>query len=180
MPQNEETTPLNSRIPYAVVKNLGEAYLTTYKKEFGLDYVIFRYFNTYGPNQSEDFVLPRFVRRAMRNEDICVYGDGSQTRTFSYVDDTVDSCVNALFNDMYVNEIVNIGGGREITILELARTVVRIAESRSNIVHLPPLPEGDMSRRRPDVRKMTKLLEREPVSIEDGIRRLLKHYRAKS
>ncbi len=70
MPQNEETTPLNSRLPYAVVKNLGEAYLTTYRKEFGLNYTIFRYFNTYGPNQSEDFVLPRFVHRAMRGEDI--------------------------------------------------------------------------------------------------------------
>lgn len=178
MPQNEETTPLNSRLPYAVVKNLGEAFLTTYRKEFGLNYTIFRFFNTYGPNQSEDFVLPRFVRRAMRNEDICVYGDGSQTRTFCYVDDTVDACVSALFRDMYINEIVNVGGEHEITILDLARTVVRITGSRSKIVHLPPLPEGDMSRRRPDVRKMKKLLDREPVSVEEGIRRLIAHYRA--
>ncbi len=177
MPQNEETTPLNSRLPYAVVKNLGEAYLTTYKKEFGLDYTIFRYFNTYGPNQSEDFVLPRFVRRAMRNEDITIYGDGAQTRTFCYVDDTVDSCISAIFNNMYVNEIVNVGGEHEITILELAKTVIRVTGSLSKIVHLPPLAEGDMTRRRPDVSKMKKLLSREPVAIEEGIKRLVAHYR---
>src|ERR1051325_2417301 len=80
-PQNEDTTPLNSRLPYAIVKNVGEAYLKAYHKEFGLDYTIFRFFNTYGPRQSADFVMTKFVEAAVDGRDITVYGDGSQSRT---------------------------------------------------------------------------------------------------
>jgi UDP-glucose 4-epimerase len=109
-----------------------------------------------------------------------VYGDGSQTRTFCFVDDTVDSCVSAIFRDMYVNEIVNVGGEDEISILNLAQTVIRITKSRARIVHLPPLPEGDMTRRCPDVSKMKKLLDRKPIGLEEGIARLVAHYRATS
>ncbi len=86
-PQNEETTPLNSRLPYAIVKNVGEAFLKSYKKEFDLDYTVFRFFNTYGPNQSEDFVVSRFIRLALLNKSLTIYGNGTQTRTFCYVDD---------------------------------------------------------------------------------------------
>lgn len=81
-PQNETTTPLNSRLPYAIVKNLGEAYLRAYKQEFGLDFTIFRFFNTYGPKQSTDFVMSKFIDSALLDQDITIYGDGSQTRTF--------------------------------------------------------------------------------------------------
>ena len=178
-PQNEDTTPLNSRLPYAVVKNLGEVYLRTYQKEFGLDYTIFRLFNTYGPNQSEDFVLPRFVKLALRGEKISIYGDGSQTRTFCYVDDNVDACLNAHTSGQFVNDTVNIGGAEEISIRELAGMVLRVlGKDEAQIVNLPPLPEGDMTRRRPDLTKMQTLLGREPVSLEEGIRRLAEHYRA--
>ncbi len=175
VPQNEETTPLNSRLPYAVVKNVGEAYLKTYQREFGLDYTVFRFFNTYGPNQSEDFVLPRFVSSALANRPLTVYGDGDQTRTFCYVDDTVDACLAAHDGGRYVNEVVNVGGAEEISVLELARTVVRVLRSGSPIVHGPALAEGDMTRRRPDVTKMRQLLQREPISLEEGIRRLAEH-----
>ncbi len=178
VPQNEDTTPLNSRLPYAVVKNIGEVYLRTYQREFGLEYIIFRLFNTYGPNQSEDFVLPRFVRAALRNEPITIYGDGSQTRTFCYVDDNVDACLAAHYENRFVNDTVNIGGADEITIRELAELVVRVTGSQSQLVNLPALPEGDMTRRRPDLRKMRQLLDREPVSLEEGIRYLADHYRA--
>ena len=83
LPQNEETTPLNSRVPYAVVKNVGESFFRSYFKSYGLPYTIFRFFNTYGPNQSEDFVISKFLKSALKNEeDITIYGDGSQTRTF--------------------------------------------------------------------------------------------------
>lgn len=175
-PQNENTTPLNSRLPYAVVKNLGEVYLRTFGKEFGLPFTIFRFFNTYGPNQSEDFVLPRFVRAALRGDPITVYGDGSQSRTFCYVDDTVDTCVAAHVNDACVNDVINIGSSSEISILELARTVIRVAGSSSEIVHLPALTEGDMTRRCPDTTKMEQLLQRTPLPLEEGIRRLIRHY----
>lgn len=177
-PQNEDTTPLNSRLPYAVVKNLGEVYLRTYQREFGLDYMIFRLFNTYGPNQSEDFVLPKFVRAALRGDDVTLYGDGTQTRTFCYVDDNVDACLNAHTSDRFVNDTVNIGGAEEISIDDLARLVIKVVGSDSKVQHLPPLTEGDMTRRRPDLSKMRQLLGREPVGLEDGIMRLAKHYQS--
>ncbi|GAI28502.1 unnamed protein product, partial [marine sediment metagenome] len=88
-PQNEYTTPLNSRLPYAIVKNVGEAFIHSYNKEFGIEYTIFRIFNTYGPKQSKDFVISKFLISALKNGDITVFGDGLQKRTFCYIDDTV-------------------------------------------------------------------------------------------
>jgi len=172
IPQNEKTTPLNSRLPYAVVKNVGEAYLTSYKREYDLNYTIFRFFNTYGPNQTEDFVLPKFVRQAMCDGPITIYGDGSQTRTFCYVDDTVESCINAHYKQAFINDVVNIGGAQEISILDLARKVIEVCRSNSEMKFLPPLSEGDMTRRCPDVTKMLTLLERAPISLTEGISKL--------
>lgn len=176
IPQNENTTPLNSRLPYAVVKNLGEVYLRTFQREYGLPYTIFRFFNTYGPRQSEDFVLPRFVRAALAGRPLRVYGDGSQTRTFCYVDDTVDTCVSLHAQRACENDVINIGSDIETSILDLARTVVRVTGSRSPIEFLPPLEEGDMSRRCPDIRKMRQLLNRPLIPLEEGIRRLVQYY----
>lgn len=176
IPQNEFTTPLNSRLPYAIVKNLGEAYCRSFAFEFGLEYTIFRFFNTYGPNQSEDFVIPRFIKAALRNQNIEIYGDGSQTRTFCYIDDNIDACVACVKNDLYINDVVNIGSDNEITILELAKTVIDIAESSSKIVFLPSLKEGDMTRRCPDNSKMKEILNRPLVTLSDGIQRLIESY----
>jgi UDP-glucose 4-epimerase len=176
-PQNEYTTPLNSRLPYAIVKNVGEAFLRSYKQEYDLNYTIFRFFNTYGPNQSEDFVMSRFIRAALNNQDLTIYGDGSQTRTFCYVEDNVDACLNAFYKNKYVNDVVNIGTDFEITILDLAKKIIKLSGSKSKIVHLPPLKEGDMTRRCPDVSKMKKLLGRKMTSIDDGIRILIKEFR---
>lgn len=173
LPQNEETTPLNSRLPYAVVKNVGEAFLRSYKKEFGLDFTIFRFFNTYGPKQSTDFVMSKFIRHALKNEDIPLYGDGTQTRTFCFVDDNVEACTNALYNNAFVNDVVNIGSHFEIPIKGLAQKVIEITGSGSKIVHRPPLEEGDMNRRLPDTTKMMQLLSRPLMPIEDGIRSIL-------
>jgi UDP-glucuronate decarboxylase len=177
LPQNEETTPLNSRVPYAVVKNVGEAFVKSYKKEFGLDYTIFRFFNTYGPKQSRDFVMSRFIALALENKDITIYGDGSQSRTFSYVDDNIEATYNIFLSAAtgrnLDNDVINIGSDVETSILELAQQVIKITGSRSKIVHLPPLPEGDMKRRLPDISKMKVLLNRDPVHLEDGIRKIL-------
>ena len=172
IPQNEHTTPLNSRLPYAVVKNIGEVYLRTYYREFGLSSTIFRFFNTYGPRQSEDFVLPRFVRAALDGRPLTIYGDGSQTRTFCYVDDTVDACVAAHRTGAHENDVINIGSDTEISIRELAETVIRVLDSASELTFLPALPEGDMTRRCPETSKMKALLNRPLVPLEDGIRRL--------
>jgi UDP-glucuronate decarboxylase len=175
LPQNELTTPLNSRIPYAVVKNAGEAFLRSYKKEYDLDYTIFRFFNTFGPKQSVDFVMSRFISLALRNQDITIYGDGMQTRTFCYIDDNVDACVNAFMTEKTVNDVINIGGSKEITILKLAKRIRTLTKSRSRIIFLPALEEGDMLRRFPDVTKMMALLEREPICLEEGIERILEN-----
>lgn len=173
LPQNEETTPLNSRLPYAIVKNAGEAYLKSYQKEFGLSYTIFRFFNTYGPKQSKDFVISRFISSALKDEDIVVNGDGKQTRTFCYIDDNTEACLNAFYNNQIVNDVVNIGSDKEITIRELADKVIEITGSKSKIVFGPSLSEGDMTRRMPDTRKMESLLNRTPLTLEEGIKKLL-------
>jgi UDP-glucuronate decarboxylase len=172
-PQHEETTPLNSRLPYAIVKNASEAYLKSYHQEYGLEYTIFRFFNTFGPKQSKDFVVSRFIARALKNEPIQVYGDGTQMRTFCYIDDNVDATVTAFEKKLYVNDVVNIGGDIEMTILDLAKTIIKLTKSKSKIVHLPPLKDGDMTRRKPDLARMNKLLNRKPVKLEDGLMRII-------
>lgn len=173
LPQHEETTPLNSRLPYAIVKNLGEAYFKSYFEEHELPYTIFRFFNTYGPNQSEDFVVPKFLNAALRGEPITIYGDGSQTRTFCYVDDNTDTMVGCLEQELFVNDVLNIGSDTEHSMIELADLILRITGSRSHVQHLPPLKEGDMTRRKPDISKMMRVLCRPLVSIEQGIRKLI-------
>lgn len=173
IPQNEMTTPLNSRLPYAIVKNLGEAFLRSYHLEFGLNYTIFRFFNTYGIKQSRDFVISKFIRASLTNEDITIYGDGSQRRTFCYIDDNIDACLNAFYNDQFVNDVVNIGSDKEITIYELAKLVQDITGTASQIVHEPPLKEGDMQRRKPDTTKMQQLLGRELLPLEEGIKKVV-------
>lgn len=172
-PQNAHTTPLNSRLPYAIVKNLGEAYLRSYNKEYGIDFTIFRFFNTYGPKQSKDFVISKFLLAALRNEDITIYGDGSQTRTFCFVDDNVDACIQIAYQDLFINDVVNIGNSIETPILELAETIIKIIGSKSEIKHVPPLPEGDMTRRCPDNSEMLKVIQRPLISLEQGIKKMI-------
>lgn len=176
IPQNEQTTPLNSRLPYAIVKNVGEAFFRSYQKEYGLDYTIFRFFNTYGPRQSEDFVIPRFVKAALNGDPIFIYGDGLQTRTFCYVDDNVEACVKVMEENLFVNEVINIGSDVEQSILSLAQQVIEVTGSTSEIQHLPALPEGDMTRRCPDATNMKMILGRPFVTVEEGIRKLLSYY----
>jgi len=172
-PQNEHTTPLNSRLPYAIVKNVGEAYLRSYQKEFDLEYTIFRFFNTFGPKQSKDFVISKFLKAALNNEPISIYGDGSQTRTFCFIDDNIEACTNAFYHNMYVNDVVNVGGTIEITILEVAKTIIKLANSSSKIVFVPALEEGDMTRRKPDTTKMSKLINRPLITFEEGLRKVI-------
>lgn len=176
IPQNEKTTPLNSRLPYAIVKNIGEAFFRSYHQEYGLEYTIFRFFNTYGPNQSEDFVVPRFIKAAIKNEPIYLYGDGLQTRSFCYVEDNIDTCIKVLYEDKCVNDVLNVGSDIEMTILDLARNIISTANSKSEIIHLPALKEGDMMRRCPDTTKMKTILGRDLISLEEGILKLIHHY----
>ncbi len=173
IPQNEHTTPLNSRVPYAIVKNMGEAYLRAYQKEFGLDFTIFRFFNTYGPKQSTDFVISLFIANALKNADIKIYGDGKQTRTFCFIDDNIQATLNAFYTNKFVNDVVNIGSELEYTILELAQKIITLTGSKSKIVHVPALEEGDMTRRKPDNSKMMTLIKGDLLPLDAGLERLL-------
>ena len=180
IPQNENTTPLNSRLPYAIVKNVGEAFFKAYKKEYDLDYTIFRFFNTYGPNQSNDFVIPRFVKLALKNQPIPIYGKGDQTRSFCFIDDNIDTCVKTLENDLHINDVLNIGNDEEISILEVAKKVINITHSDSEIIHLPALKEGDMKRRCPDLTKMKAVLDRDLVTLDQGLEVMMKRCESNS
>lgn len=172
-PQNEFTTPLNSKLPYAIVKNVGEAFLKSYYVEHNLPYTIFRFFNTYGPKQSTDFVMSKFLQAALTNQDITLYGDGMQTRTFCYIDDNIDAAIKCLDQNLHINDVVNLGSAREMTIKELAEIIIRLTGSSSKIVHLPALPEGDMRRRCPDNSRMKAILQRELTPLETGIKQIL-------
>lgn len=169
LPQNEHRTPLNSRVPYAVVKNVGECFFRSYWQSFHLPYTIFRFFNTYGPNQSTDFVVARFLSSALKNKDITIYGDGMQTRTFTYVDDTVNVCAKIFEEKLLVNDVINIGNDKLMTIKDLAELTIKLTNSTSKIINLPPLKEGDMTRRQPDNTKMREILNKKLVSIDEGI-----------
>jgi UDP-glucose 4-epimerase len=176
LPQNEQTTPLNSRLPYAIVKNVGEAFMKAYAREYHLNYTIFRFFNTYGPKQSHDFVVPRFVKLALKNHPIPIYGEGDQTRSFCFIDDNVDTCIKTLNEDLFINDVLNVGNDMEISILELAEKIITLSNSKSEIIHLPALKEGDMKRRCPDISKMKAVLNRDLISIDEGLKAMIDHY----
>jgi UDP-glucose 4-epimerase len=177
LPQHEYTTPLNSRLPYAVVKNIGESFCRSYHQEYNLEYTVFRFFNTYGPKQSPDFVMSKFLQAALRNEDITIYGDGSQSRTFCYIDDNIDACLKTMLDEQYKNDVYNIGSDVIITIKELAETIIEITGSQSKIVYLPPLKDGDMTRRQPDNGRMRELIGRDLLPYRDGIKRILESWK---
>ncbi|MEZ4774542.1 MAG: NAD-dependent epimerase/dehydratase family protein [Bacteroidia bacterium] len=176
IPQNEETTPLNARLPYAVVKQTSECFIKSFHREYDLDYTIFRFFNTYGPKQSDDFVVPKFLSAAIRGENITIYGDGKQTRTFCYIDDNLDSTLKILYEGHCINDVINLGSEEEMTIVELAQTIINTVNSTSKIIHLPALAEGDMKRRCPDNTKMKNLIGRDLVTLEEGIRKMMSAY----
>lgn len=177
LPQNEHRTPLNSRVPYAVVKNVGESFFRSYWQAFGLPYTIFRFFNTYGPNQSTDFVVAKFLAAALKNKDISIYGDGLQTRTFTYVEDTVEVCNKIFENQLLTNDVINIGNDELMTVKELAELTIKVTGSSSKIVYQAPLKDGDMTRRQPDNTKMREILKKNLISIEEGLKRMVKNER---
>ncbi len=174
LPQNETTTPLNSRLPYAVIKNVGEAFCRSYEKEFGLPFTVFRFFNTYGPKQSTDFVISKFLKAALSNKSITIYGDGQQNRTFCHIDDNTTCTIKILEDNLIMNDVINIGNEVNYTILQLAELIVNLTNSKSKLEFLPPLKEGDMTRRQPDNSKMKKILSAPLISLEDGLTRMIK------
>jgi dTDP-glucose 4,6-dehydratase len=149
-----------------------------YHRVHGVDTRIVRIFNTYGSRMrlTDGRAIPTFVRQALVGEPLTVYGDGSQTRSFTYVSDLVDGIWKLMQSS--VNDPVNIGNPRELTLLELAKLVLRLSGSRSEIV-FRPLPTDDPKVRQPDIGRARRLLGWEPrVDLEEGLRRTLEWYRA--
>jgi UDP-glucuronate decarboxylase len=175
LPLHEENSPLNSRIPYSVVKNVSENYVKIFKEEFNLNYTIFRFFNTFGPNQSEDFVIPKFVKLAFKNLSIPIYGDGRQTRTFLYIDDNIDTIINCFEKNLYINDILNIGSHIQYRIIDLAKKIVQLTNSSSKLKYLPALTKGDMKRRQPDNKKMKKALRKKFMNLDLALQKYINY-----
>ena len=140
-----------------------------------MPFTIFRFFNTYGPNQSEDFVIAKFLRSALKGDNITIYGDGSQTRTFCFVDDNVNACIKIFEENLMMNDVINIGGANEYQIKDVAKLIIKKTASSSKIIHLPPLEEGDMTRRKPDHSQMINILNKDLITLDEGIELMLKH-----
>jgi dTDP-glucose 4,6-dehydratase len=140
---------------------------------------IARIFNTYGPRmrQRDGRAVPNFISQALRNEDLTVYGDGSQTRSFCYITDLVDGIERLMHSEG--NEPVNIGNPHEITVAELARQVITLTGAGSDVVHRD-LPEGDPRVRRPDITRARTRLNWEPkVSLNNGLEQTIRYFRTK-
>ncbi|MFN3684054.1 MAG: UDP-glucuronic acid decarboxylase family protein [Fimbriimonadaceae bacterium] len=169
--------PIGPRGVYDEAKRYAEAMTMAYHHVHGLDTRIVRFFNTYGPRMRLDDgrVVPNFVAQALRGEPLTVYGDGSQTRSFGYVDDTIDGVWRLAHSDFH--EPVNIGNDRESTILEFAEAVLRATGSSSPVVHLPPAPD-DPQRRRPDLTRARTILGWEPTTpLEEGLAKTVAYFR---
>jgi dTDP-glucose 4,6-dehydratase len=176
-PQPEDywghVNPIGPRGVYDEAKRYAEALTMAYHRQQGVDTCIVRIFNTYGPRMRahDGRAIPTFLRQALQDRALTVFGDGSQTRSFCYVDDEIRGLVTLAESDIHLP--VNIGNPEEYTLLELAETVIEVSGSRSEIVH-QSLPIDDPKVRQPDISKARELLGWEPeVGLHDGLRRTI-------
>jgi dTDP-glucose 4,6-dehydratase len=182
-PQSEDywgnVNPIGPRGVYDEAKRFAEALTMAYHRTHKVETRIVRIFNTFGERmrQEDGRVVPNFIAQALRGEDLTVYGDGSQTRSFCYVSDLVDGIVRLLRSDH--SDPVNLGNPRELTILEFARTIIRLSGARSGIAYRP-LPVDDPKVRQPDIGRARTLLGWEPrVGLEDGLARTLAYFQGR-
>lgn len=180
-PQSEEywgnVNPIGPRGVYDEAKRYAEAITMAYHRYHRIDTRIVRIFNTYGPRMrlNDGRVVPNFIGQALRGDDLTVYGDGSQTRSFCYVSDEIEGIYRLMMSDYSLP--VNIGNPEEHTILEFAEMILKMTGSSSNIV-FRELPVDDPKQRRPDIGKARKLLGWEPkVSLEQGLKETIKYFR---
>jgi dTDP-glucose 4,6-dehydratase len=180
-PQKEtywgNVNPIGPRGVYDEAKRFAEAMTTAYHRFHKLDAKIVRIFNTYGPRMRlhDGRAVPAFMSQALRGEDVTIFGNGQQTRSFCYVSDLVDGVIRLMESD--VNEPVNIGNPHEMTIEEIARAIIRLTGSGSKLVYRP-LPEDDPRVRQPDITRARTLLNWEPkVGLEEGLTKTLGYFR---
>ncbi len=172
--------PIGIRACYDEGKRCAETLFFDYRRQYGLDTKVVRIFNTYGPRMRPDDgrVVSNFILQALRGEPITIFGDGSQTRSFCYVDDLIEAMVLAMDQLPEFGGPLNIGNPCEFTILELAECVLRMTGSRSRIVYRP-LPSDDPRQRRPDIALARNRLGWEPkVSLEDGLQETIRYFQS--
>lgn len=170
--------PIGKRSCYDEGKRLAETLFFDYHRQTGVDIRVIRIFNTYGPrmNPSDGRVVSNFIVQALRGEDITVYGDGTQTRSFCYVDDLIDGMVRMMETENFTGP-VNIGNPGEFTMLELAEKVIRLTGSTSRIIH-EPLPSDDPAQRQPVIDLAKDKLGWQPtVNLDDGLERTIAYFR---
>ena len=172
-PQNEEywgnVNPNGERSMYDEAKRFAEAAVATYSRSYGLKTKIVRIFNTYGPRMqlNDGRVVTNFIVQALRNENITIYGDGTQTRSFSYVEDTVAGIIYLMNSTEY--DVFNIGNPNEMTVGQLAEKIIKLTDSTSEIKYLE-LPNDDPKQRKPDITKAKTKLNWEPkVNLDEGL-----------
>jgi len=169
--------PVGIRSCYDEGKRAAETLMFDYKRQNNVDAKIIRIFNTYGPNMcpNDGRVVSNFIIQALRGEDITVYGDGCQTRSFCYVDDLVEGAVKMMNTDDFFGP-VNLGNPGEFTILELAELVIKLTNSNSKIKN-EPLPSDDPTQRQPDISLAKEKLNWEPkIPLEEGLKRTIKYF----
>ena len=177
-PQNEEywgnVNPNGERSMYDEAKRFAEAAVATYSRSYGLKTKIVRIFNTYGPRMqlNDGRVVTNFIVQALRNENITIYGDGTQTRSFSYVEDTVAGIISLMNSTEY--DVFNIGNPNEMTVGKLAEKIIELTDSTSEIKYLE-LPNDDPKQRKPDITKAKTKLNWEPkVNLDEGLSKTIK------
>ncbi len=171
--------PNGVRSVYDEAKRYGEAITMAYGRTYGVDVRIIRIFNTYGPHMQKDDgrVVSNFIVQALNNSPITLYGDGSQTRSFCYVDDMVDGFCRAMFSENTNREVFNIGNPDERTVAELA-TIIKEAVGSSSEIITEDLPEDDPKKRRPDITKAKSVLGWEPkVNLSDGLAKTIEYFK---
>ena len=180
-PQTESywgnVNPIGPRGVYDEAKRFAEAMTTAYHRYHGIDTKIVRIFNTYGPRMRvrDGRAVPNFIAQALRGEDLTVYGDGTQTRSFCYISDLVDGILRLLWSD--TNDPVNIGNPSEMTVAGIAERIIRLTGSASRIVH-QPLPVDDPKVRQPDIGRARRILDWEPrVSLTEGLTKTIAYFR---
>ncbi len=182
-PQKEDywgnVNPLSPRACYDEGKRCAETLFMDYHREYGLDIKIVRIFNTYGPRMAKDDgrVVPNFIIQALKEKDVTIYGDGGQTRSFQYIDDLIEGLIKMMRKDNFIGP-VNIGNPHEVSIKELAETIIKLTNSCSNIIYYP-LPDGDPKRRRADISLAKKELAWSPkFGLEEGLRKTIDYFKA--
>lgn len=182
-PQKEEywgnVNPIGTRSCYDEGKRCAETLFFDYHRQHNLDIKVIRIFNTYGPRMhpSDGRVVSNFIVQALKGEDITLYGDGNQTRSFCYVDDLIDGMVKMMNSRDGFTGPVNLGNPNEKTVLELAELIIRLTKSKSKIIN-QKLPEDDPVRRKPDISLAKKELKWKPrVELEDGLKEAIKYFK---